>query len=97
MTKLAIVATAEIAAGRMEEVLTLLMAHRSRCLAEEPGTLRFEVLRPRHDDSTIMLYEVYNDDAAFASHWNGPLVARSRVETTGLTIKLSGTRCDLQE
>ena len=97
MSKLAIVATAEIAVGRMEVVLPLLMAQGSRCLEEEPGTLQFEVLRPRDDDSKIMLYEVYSDDAAFESHWNGPLVARSRAETKGLITKLSGTRCDLQE
>ncbi len=96
MTKLAIVATAEIAAGRMGEVLPLLMAHRSHCLEEEPGTVQFEVLRPRHEDSTIMLHEVYSDDAAFESHWSGPLVARSRAETKGLITKLLGTRCDLQ-
>ena len=32
MAKLAIVATAEIAPGRMDEVLPILMAHRERCL-----------------------------------------------------------------
>ena len=96
MTKLAIVATAVIAAGRMDEVLPLLTAHRSRCLEEEPGTLQFEVLRPRDDDAKIMFYEVYRDDAAFEAHWNGPLVARIRAETKGMITELSGTPCRLQ-
>jgi (4S)-4-hydroxy-5-phosphonooxypentane-2,3-dione isomerase len=97
MAKLAIVATAEIAVGRMDDVLPLLMAHRSRCLEAEPGTLQFEVLRPHDDDAKIMFYEVYSDDGAFQAHWNGPLVARIRDETKGMITKLSGTRCGLQE
>ena len=97
MARLAIVATAEIAPGRMDEVLPILMAHRERCLKSEAGTLQFEVLRPRDDDSKVLFYEVYSDDAAFKVHWEGPFVARAWAETKDLIIKLSGTRCSLEE
>jgi quinol monooxygenase YgiN len=97
MTKLAIVATAEIAPGRMDEVLPLLAAHRERCLREEPGTLQFEVLRPRDNDATVLFYEVYADDAAFKAHWEAPSIARVRTETKDMIVKLSGTWCDLQD
>jgi (4S)-4-hydroxy-5-phosphonooxypentane-2,3-dione isomerase len=97
MAKLAIVATAEIAPGRTDEVLSLLMAHRERCLKDEPGTLQFEVLLPRDDDGRVLFYEVYSDDAAFKAHWEGPFVARIRAEAKGMIVKLSGTRCSLQE
>ena len=50
MPKLAIIGTLEVAPGRKDEVLPLLMAHRARCLKDEPGTLQFEVLVPREDD-----------------------------------------------
>jgi hypothetical protein len=53
MPKLAIVAEIEIQPGRMDEVLPLLIAHRAPCLRDEPGTLQFEVLRPRHDDTKV--------------------------------------------
>jgi quinol monooxygenase YgiN len=76
MAKLAIVATAEIAPGRMDDVLRLLMAHRERCLKSESGTLQFEVLRARDDDSKVLFYEVYSNDGAFKVHWEGPFVAR---------------------
>ena len=95
MAKFAIVATFDIAAGRMDEFLPLLLAHRDRCLKDEPGTLRFDVLRPRNEENTVMLYEVYEDEAAFQVHWNGPSVARMRAETTGMVAKLTGTRCSL--
>jgi autoinducer 2-degrading protein len=95
MTKFAIVATFEIVQGRMDEFLPLLMAHRDRCLKDEAGTLRFDVLRPRTEESSVLLYEVYADDAAFQLHWNGPHVARMREETTGMVAKLTGVRCSL--
>jgi (4S)-4-hydroxy-5-phosphonooxypentane-2,3-dione isomerase len=97
MTKLAIIGTAEIAPGRIDEVLPLLMAHRDRCLKDEPGTRQFEVLRVRDDDTKLMLYELYENDAAFQAHWNGPSVARAQMETSGLITKLTGIRCSLQE
>ena len=95
MTKFAIVATFDVAEGRMDEFLPLLLAHRDRCLKDEPGTLRFDVLRPRNEENTVLLYELYEDDAAFQIHWNGPSVARMRVETSGMVAKLTGIRCSL--
>ena len=65
MPKLAIVATIEVAPGRRDQLLPLLMAHRARCLKDEPGTLQFEVLAPREDDTKVLLY--------------GPSIARIRV------------------
>jgi Antibiotic biosynthesis monooxygenase len=61
MPKLAIVATIEITPGRMDEFLPLLMAHKARCLRDEPGTLQFDVLVPRDDNSKVLIYEVYQD------------------------------------
>jgi len=56
--------------GRREEFLPLLMAHTSRCLKDELGTAQFEVLVPREDNSKLLLYEVYQDDAAFEKHFS---------------------------
>ena len=97
MPKLAIIGTLEVAHGRNDEVLPLLMAHRARCLKDEPGTLQFEVLVPREDDTKVLLYEVYRDDAAFNVHWNGTSVARLREEAAGMIVKVYGTRCALAE
>lgn len=97
MAKFVIVATFEIAQGQMDAFLPLLIAHRDRCLKDEPGTLRFDVLRPRNEENSVLLYEVYADDAAFQVHWNGPHVARMRAETTGMVTKLTGIRCSLLE
>ncbi len=53
MEQLAIVATIKTVPGKREEYLKHLKAHAQRCLATEPGTLKFELLvataRSRHD------------------------------------------------
>jgi (4S)-4-hydroxy-5-phosphonooxypentane-2,3-dione isomerase len=93
MPKLAILATIEVAPGRLEEYLPVVMAHRMRCLRDEPGTLQFEVLRPRDgDDNRLMLMEVYEDEAAFDAHWNAPSRAQHRAEAGDMILKVSGTK-----
>jgi quinol monooxygenase YgiN len=94
MPKLAIVATIQITPGRRDEFLPLLMA---RCLKDEPGTLQFEVLVPRDDDKNVLLYEVYQDDAAFDVHFQGPSITLLREEAAGMIVGLQGTRCGLAE
>jgi (4S)-4-hydroxy-5-phosphonooxypentane-2,3-dione isomerase len=94
MPKLAIIGTIEVTPGRRDQLLPLLMAHRARCLKDETGiTLQFEVLAPYEDDSKVLLYEVYRDDAAFELHRNGASFARFREETAGMGVKVSVTRC----
>jgi (4S)-4-hydroxy-5-phosphonooxypentane-2,3-dione isomerase len=97
MPKFALVATIEVAPGRIGEFLPLMMAHRSRCLKDEPGTLQFEVLVPRDDNAKVMLYEVYVDEAAFDVHWNAPSLARLRKEAAGMMANATATKCTLQE
>ncbi len=95
MPKLAIIGNLEIAPGCLDRLLPLLMAHRARCLADEPGTLRFELLLPRDDNTKVLLYEVYTDEAAFKAHWNGPSTNRLREEAPGMITSVTGTWCAL--
>ena len=97
MPKLAIVGTIEVAPGRRDQLLPLLVAHRARCLKDEPGTLQMEVLAPREDDTRVLLYELYRNDAAFEVHRNGPSYARWREETAGMIAKMNATRCAVVE
>jgi len=97
MPRFAIIGTVEIASGRVNEFLPLLMAHRARCLKDEPGTLNFEVLMPHDDNTKVMLYEVYQNEVAFDAHSKGPSMARLREEAAGMMVKVSGTRGTLRE
>jgi (4S)-4-hydroxy-5-phosphonooxypentane-2,3-dione isomerase len=97
VSKLAIIGTIEVTPGHREQVLYLLMAHRARCLEDEPGTLQFVVLVPNEDNTRILLYELYQDAAAFEAHWNGPSTARIREEAGSMIVKIYGTKCALFE
>jgi quinol monooxygenase YgiN len=97
MTKFAIVATIKTVPGKRSEYLTHLKAHARRCLATEPGTLKFEILVPQKEDDTIMLYEVYASSEAFEAHWTGPSMQQAKQDTTALGVSLSGVRCDFVE
>jgi quinol monooxygenase YgiN len=95
--KLAIVATFEVAPEKRGELLSLLMAHRARCLKDEPGTLQFEIMVPHDDDSELFLCEVYRDAAAFDVHRNGASIAQFPQESGTLGAKLSFSRCAVIE
>jgi (4S)-4-hydroxy-5-phosphonooxypentane-2,3-dione isomerase len=93
MTHLAIMGRVDVASERLEDVLGSHKAYRDRCLHDEPGTLKFELLRPRGDNAAILLYELYEDGAAFETHRDGASIARFRKEVAELNVKITATRC----
>jgi quinol monooxygenase YgiN len=96
MPKFVNVVTIEVAPGRRDQVVTLLAAHKAR-LKDEPGTLQFQVLLPKDDDSKVLSFEMYRDAAAFEAHLKGQSLAQLREETAGMVIKLHGVRCTVVE
>ena len=97
MPRLAIIVTMEVASGRREQLLPSLMAHRARCLKDERGiNLQFEVLVPYDDDTRVLSFEVYRDDAAFEVHRKGPSLMQFREDTAGMIVKTYVTKCALQ-
>jgi len=92
MSKFANVVTIEVVPGRRDQVVALLLAHKAR-LKDEPGTLQFEVLLPKDDDTKVRVYEMYRDAAAFEVHLNGPSLAQWKEDTAGMVVKLHGVRC----
>ena len=94
MPKLALIGTMEVAAGKRNALVTALLAHKARCLKDEPGiTLQLDILLPHEDDSKVLLHEVYRDDAAFETHRNGPSIAQFRKDIAEMGVKLVVTRC----
>src|SRR5215468_1338688 len=92
MSKFANVVTIEVVPGQKDQVVALLLAHKAR-LKAEPGTLQFEVLLPRDEDTKIRVYEMYRDAAAFEVHLTGPSLAQWKKETAEMVVKLHGVRC----
>jgi hypothetical protein len=96
--KLAIWATAAVNSGRMDEYPPVLIARGKRCVVDEPGTLLFNLPRPKNDDgNTLHLYEVHADDAAFVAHMNAAPEVRYDGQSAGLAAEMSGVRAYLVE
>ncbi|MEJ8814873.1 putative quinol monooxygenase [Variovorax ureilyticus] len=93
MTKLAVIGTIDVQPGARAEVLSAVLAHRDRCLRDEPGTLQFEVLVPTEEPTKLMLYELYADNAAFSVHMKGASVAKVMEEVGAKVVGLTGIRC----
>jgi quinol monooxygenase YgiN len=91
--KFALVATFDITPGHRDQLIGSLLAHKTRSLRDEPGTLQFEVLLPSEDESKVLTYEAYRDDVAFETHRNGASIAQWREEAKGMFSKFTVTRC----
>ena len=96
MPKFANVVTIEVAPGHRDQVVTLLLAHKAR-LKDEPGTLQFEVLLPKDEDTKVLSFEMYRDAAAFEVDLKGPSLAQLLKETAGMVMKLHGVRCAVMD
>jgi autoinducer 2-degrading protein len=97
MAKFANVVTIEVTPGRRDQLLPLLAAHQARSPNNEPGTCNSKSCLPRNDDTTILSYEVYRDDAAFEVHRKGLSLAQLREQIAGMVKNLHGTRCAVLE
>jgi quinol monooxygenase YgiN len=97
MAKLAVVATIKTADGKRADYLKHLNAHAQRCRATEPGTLAFEILVPKEEADTVMLYEVYASSEAFDAHLTGASIQQMKRDSAGLQVSLNGVLCDLIE
>ncbi len=84
MSKFVVLGTIEAFAGHREQLIPLLQAHRARCLRDEKGTLRFDIMTSNDDEAKIHIHEVYQDAAAFDLHLDGPSIKQWREETAGL-------------
>jgi (4S)-4-hydroxy-5-phosphonooxypentane-2,3-dione isomerase len=96
MSRFANVVTIEVAPGRRDQVVSMLLAHKAR-LKDEPGTLQFEVLLPKDDDTKVLSFEMYQDAAAFEVHLHVPSIAQLREDIAGMVMRLHGVRCAVVE
>ncbi|MFS8087159.1 MAG: putative quinol monooxygenase [Acidobacteriota bacterium] len=52
--------------------LPLIRENAQRSLADEPGCQRFDVMVHADDGNRVLLYEIYDDEQAFAAHCHAP-------------------------
>ena len=68
MTTFAVLVRFEIEPGAMPRFMPLMLENAAASLAHEPGCHRFDVLRGIGTGDLVILYELYEDQAAFAAH-----------------------------
>lgn len=62
---------------------------------DEPGCRRFDVLEPKGESDRILLYEIYDDRAAFDAHVRSAHFAAFQAEAADLVSEKSVTEYDL--
>lgn len=60
-----VIVTVTVDPSRLEEFEAGIIVNRLASLRDEPGCLRFDVLRSAEDPARFTLYEVYRDEDAF--------------------------------
>lgn len=93
MSKVALSVTIYFDITYKSEILSALLAHRERCLREEPGTIQFEVLDPVDDPSKLFIFELYKDNESLAAHSAGPSITRFREEVKNKILDLKVYKC----
>lgn len=86
MTQVTIIVEFETVNGAEAEFTRIMLDHARRTLNEEPGCLRFEVIRPLDENGqpkpdALIVNELYADETAVAAHRANP-----RMEPLGRTI-----------
>lgn len=93
--KHAVIRTLDVVPGARPAVLRAVLAHRRRCLRDEPGTLQVEVLVPRDEPHRIHLYELFSDDDACEAHLGGDSMSQMQLEVGHLVTGLVAIACQL--
>lgn len=74
MTKLVVYVEFTLKPGKIDRFFDAVRINAAASAADEPGCRKFDVMRDRDParDNVITLYEIYDDDAAFAAHRESP-------------------------
>lgn len=76
--------------------MALLAANARASLANEPGCRRFDICVDTADPTQLLLYEIYDDEAAFAAHLASEHYLRFDAETRHMLISKSVRRLTLK-
>jgi autoinducer 2-degrading protein len=73
--------------GRRDDFLEVMLRNATATLRDEPGCRRFDVTTSREDPDAVLLYETYDDDAAFEAHLASPHFAAWRAARPELVVE----------
>jgi (4S)-4-hydroxy-5-phosphonooxypentane-2,3-dione isomerase len=94
MNMLAMWVTVRVKAAERERFLAAIEADTIGSERDEPGCLRFNVLRDRQDPNVYYFFEIYRDEAALEAHRTAPHYTVWRAAADTLDGPPQATRCD---
>lgn len=95
MTGFVIVVDFRLKAGAHDVFRRLIDDNARASVANEPGCRRFDVLEPHGETDRVLLYEIYDDEAAFAHHVTTPHFHAFDTASADLVEAKSIVRCTL--
>jgi autoinducer 2-degrading protein len=73
-----------------------LVDHNARLSAgREPGCRRFDVVEPHDQPDRVLLYEIYDNDAAFEDHLRSAHFIQFDAESAPMVVEKAVIRCNL--
>jgi quinol monooxygenase YgiN len=81
-----IIAEFAVKPDRLDQFLALARIDASESVAKEPGCRQFDVTLDREQPNRVVLYEVYEDAAAFDAHLETPHLAAFREGIADLIV-----------
>jgi quinol monooxygenase YgiN len=69
---LVLLVTVRVKPEHLNDFLPAAQENARHAVADEPGCLRFDIVRDRDDQHLFRFYEVYKDDAALTAHRQTP-------------------------
>jgi (4S)-4-hydroxy-5-phosphonooxypentane-2,3-dione isomerase len=88
---IALFVTLDVRPALRERLLAAITAQGAASLEWEPGCLRFDVCADRDNPNRVLLYEVYEDEAAFDAHGQTPHFAVWRAAADECVERLERT------
>ena len=85
-TAFVVIAEFTIRPGCMGAFLDIARADAQGSVANEPGCQQFDAVQPEGSPETVVLYEVYDDRAAFEAHLQAPHYFPFRDGAPALTV-----------
>ena len=95
MPKLALVAEFGVRPERRGDFISLMKEHARLSLETEPGCEQFDVLAQEGSETSVFLYELYQDRHALEAHMNSPHLASARGSYEDMITSKPVTRCEL--
>jgi quinol monooxygenase YgiN len=94
MTNFVLIVEFELKPEDAERFHGLIAENARASVANEPGCLQFDVVRPQDSLNRLFLYEVYADQAAFDAHIKMPHVAAFFAQAKPMIVNQKATRLD---